>query len=254
MGESYATKMYLISSSDYTLFQECKRKNQTQPDQAHPDHQSVQENNLPETNTEANTTSNIHHPNSTEETGAGRRKKVTEADVKHFNQDFITKQNIKQFLENQQWAQLYKRILPLIKHGKSLEHSRILDNSELEESGIPNIESTLRHDETEDPLSVWTTPGRYSTPVQTPVKTDFPPDSPVKTKKKKTPKKIPKSKIPKLVLNYTAPNLSTSASTSPFPPAKSTRQNKKKRKDEQSGRGTEDFKKFKGWSSLKLSK
>ena len=122
--EPYAEKMYLVTSTDYdTLLKEKHKSEQgqqgteihphpnpqphphSQPDTQQQSYPHPQPSNHPQTEQQP-------HQLQTAEIGEGKR--YSELDIQKFNRDFLTKQNIERFLENQKWNKIFERIKPFL--------------------------------------------------------------------------------------------------------------------------------------------
>ena len=115
--EPWASRMYLIPESDYDLLIKEKHKEERRQEQeqiSYPQAPTPSQ----ETPAPSHETSHPPHPQETkipqEERGEG--KKYSELDIKKFNRDFLTKQNIERFLENQKWGKIFERIKPFLEN------------------------------------------------------------------------------------------------------------------------------------------
>ena len=278
-GDSYATKMYLIPPTDYNLLQECKRKETTSPPPATDASTAATTDGRAINDGRVN--SNTNEPASSSdalETGTGKKKKNTEADMKRFNQNFIQNQNIKKFLENRQWAELYKRILPLVKKsergrlsktapelteivdGESLlnleQPTRMYDTSEEEDDGEMSDRSMSRASSRASRArsslsSLWSAPkiNLYDSdelPTAEPARRPVSPSSTSSANLGRTNVALSPfghpttSSTPRGAKNKRSDY--SRSGTSPFPPAQSTRNRKRKRKNNEEepevGRGS----------------
>ena len=124
---AYASKMYLISEEDWELLSKEKHKAEQQEQlevhepsvsQYQPQPQpQVQPQTQPQLQTQPPPTQG---PNDV--AGEGR-KKYSDIDIKKFNQDFLTKQNIERFIENERWNKVLDRIRPLF-HENNLKKNQ----------------------------------------------------------------------------------------------------------------------------------
>ena len=123
----YAQKMYLISQEDWELLSKEKHKAEQQEQlevhepsvsQYQPQPQSqLQSQTQPQLQTQPPPTQD---PNDV--VGEGK-KKYSDIDIKKFNQDFLTKQNIERFIENERWNKVLDRIRPLF-HENNLKKNQ----------------------------------------------------------------------------------------------------------------------------------
>ena len=117
-NDEYATQMYLISKDDFSLLTSVKEKGQSEtllpqppppippPTQPPPDQPSEPNSNVDQPSAPA--------PMEEKETGQGK-KKWTKENVADFNQKFLSKKNLRKYLEDRDWEELYKRLLPILK-------------------------------------------------------------------------------------------------------------------------------------------
>ena len=113
-GEPYASKMYLIPESDYNLLLKEKHKEEQAPTPSHETPAPSQETSPPPP--PASQEASLPPPPQVE-TGEGKR--YSELDIKKFNRDFLTKQNIERFMENQKWGKIFERIKPYLENNST---------------------------------------------------------------------------------------------------------------------------------------
>ena len=107
--EPYASKLYLIPESDYNILLKEKHKEEQAPTPSYETPAPSQET-PPPPPPEA-------PPPPQVETGEGKR--YSELDIKKFNRDFLTKQNIERFMENQKWGKIFERIKPYLENNST---------------------------------------------------------------------------------------------------------------------------------------
>ena len=116
--EPYAEKMYLLSASEYSEFSKLKDQQSERPSDN--SSQLPPPPPPPPSYPPPHTSEPSYHNSSQtpgEETGEGK-KKYSELDIKNFNQNFLTRQNIERFLENEKWNKILDRIKPLLNTGE----------------------------------------------------------------------------------------------------------------------------------------
>ena len=118
-GEPWASKLYLIPESDYDILIKEKHKEEQASYPQVP--ASSQETSAPSQGAPP-------PPQGTslpqEETGEGKR--YSELDIKKFNRDFLTKQNLERFLENEKWNKIFERIKPYLENNSEKKSSPLV--------------------------------------------------------------------------------------------------------------------------------
>lgn len=245
MSEPYASKMYLISPSEYANYLELKKKETNEQNVEMKESATPAEQQSSREPTQTNETVN----NNNEETGTGKTK-APDIALAEFNDNFIKKQNLKRFLENSQWEKLYERILPLFKRSlqnTSNKSTQSLNNSftekdKLLQKSLPNLYGS--DDESDDARGFSKSEENLSPPKTPFTPFLFTPDDEAVVKKKERKKRASTNKYKQN--NIFIPN------PSPSGPSKSTRHQKNKRKNDEQERTGTGLKKFRAWATFKL--
>ena len=121
-NDQFASQMYLISADDFSLLTSVKQKGQSEPllpqppppvPPPIPPPSVPPPEQLAESTSDGNNKSNA--PMEEEETGQGKKKTWTKENVADFNEKFLSKKNLQRYLEDRDWEELYKRLLPILK-------------------------------------------------------------------------------------------------------------------------------------------
>ena len=269
-SESWAEKMYLISKDDWEILSKEKHKIEQQ-EQLDAHEPSVSQEQIQEQSSQQPQPQSKPQPQSQfrpqpDETGEGKR--YADLDIKKFNQNFLTRQNIERVLENQKWNKVFDRIKPFLDQNNSKKETATLitpktDNlnfdGDLMSHSIPSTSPISKQDEIlRSNIHTRLLPSMTkSAHVSQPLKRQKEAQEEVEEAERSgtRPKYIinQKGRRGKKARQRIIDNLSPN--TSPSLPYQSTRNKRKQRKGESdneddvkpSGRG---FKKFRGWAKF----